>query len=206
MSKEKYKNQSVWMSYILRHGAIKEGFNIDKHGWVKVDELIARGQGFSHDVILEIVESDSKGRYSLSGDGQSIRANQGHSMDVDVGLKKAIPPVVLYHGTSMKAASEIKKKGIQKMSRQHVHLSADVTTASTVGRRHGLPVIFSVDCKAMLADGIDFYRSENGVWLVDFVDQKYFLASFVDDSHLGPIEPGATTFYQRPEDIRNINT
>jgi putative RNA 2'-phosphotransferase len=182
--KEKYKKESVWMSYILRHGAIKEGVAIDKNGWVEINDLITNGidaAGFPNmtkTVILEIVATDSKGRYALSPNQERIRANQGHSLDVDVQLKKAVPPVELYHGTSAKSLSLIGKQGLQKMSRTHVHLSSDVTTAANVGSRHGVPVVITIDSKTMFADGIEFFQSENGVWLVDQVDSKYF--KFID--------------------------
>jgi len=178
--KELYKKESVWMSYILRHGAKKEGVEITHDGWVLIEDLIAKAaeQGYklNTDIIREIVRTDSKQRYAVSSApafGKFIRANQGHSLEVDVQLERKIPPVVLYHGTSMKVLDEIKKHGIQKMSRQHVHLSEEFQTAADVGRRHGHPVVLAINCKAMVADGIEFFKSANGVWLTDFVDPKY---------------------------------
>lgn len=175
--KELYKKESVWLSYILRHGAEKEGVPMDKAGWVKCDDLIdaakKAGRQLDAQMIYNIWHTDNKQRYAFNNDTLSIRANQGHSLKVDVGLKKAVPPIELYHGTSMDVTLPIKKKGIQKMTRQYVHLSEQLQTAFEVGSRHGAPAVFTIDCKAMLADGIDFFKSENGVWLVDEVHPKY---------------------------------
>jgi len=151
---------------------------MDKQGWVKCDDLIEAATKAGYELTLykitEIVTMDSKGRYTLDKKTSKIRATQGHSLDVDVGLQKKIPPVELFHGTSMEVIEGIKKHGIQKMTRQYVHLSEEIETAFVVGRRHGHPVIITIDCKAMVAGGINFYQSENKVWLVDFIDPKYF--------------------------------
>ena len=118
------------------------------------------------------METDEKGRYTI--DRGSIRANQGHSIDsVKIPFVKAVPPVILYHGTDTVAFSKVKKTGIKRMKRHHVHLTDDITTASSVGLRHGSEVILAIDAARMLADGIAFYKSSNGVWLTDFVDAKY---------------------------------
>lgn len=173
-----YTNESKCVSYLLRHGATKEKLPMTKSGYVLVTDLISKcaeqKYPITEDILKQIVAEDSKGRYSFSEDGLSIRANQGHSIDIDLGLKATIPPVELFHGTSMDNIDGIKKSGIIKMSRQHVHLSADIKTAFVVGRRHGKPAIILVDCKKMVADGIKFYQSENGVWLTDEVEPKYF--------------------------------
>lgn len=171
-------NKSKYMSYILRHGAEKEGVPIDKEGWVNVDTLIAKvndgKESLTVDIIKQIVAEDKKGRYSFNVDGTKIRANQGHSLDtIDIKYKKEVPPVELYHGTAKKNEADIRKKGILKMNRTHVHLSDDIFTATSVGGRHGKPVVLVLDTKKMLADGIEFFKSENGVWLVDHVDPKY---------------------------------
>lgn len=175
----KYTKESVFISYVLRHSAIKLGIPITNSGYITLLDLIStannHGYTLTDDIISVIVKSDNKGRYSYSSDGLSLRANQGHSMKIDVGLKKMIPPTVLYHGTSERYVSAIKKSGISKMKRTHVHMSTNIETATSVGGRHGIPVIITIDCKAMVASGIPFFISENGVWLTDHIDPKYCL-------------------------------
>ena len=112
-------------------------------------------------------------RYSFNENKSKIRANQGHSINVDVELKPKEPPKILYHGTATRFSDSIKKQGLIPKGRLHVHLSRDVETAITVGKRHGKPIIFQVDCEAMLSDGYTFYLSENNVWLTDNVPCRY---------------------------------
>lgn len=174
-----YTKESKCISYLLRHAATKiPDFEITSEGWVDVDHLLEHcaKQKFpiTEEILKQIVAEDEKGRYAFSEGGSKIRANQGHSIDVDLKLPKKIPPVTLYHGTSVKALEGIKKTGIQRMKRQHVHLTDDVNTASSVGMRHGSEVIITINTRDMVKDKIDFFQSENGVWLVNFVDIKYF--------------------------------
>lgn len=180
---EKHKNASVWMSYILRHGAVKEGVQMDSAGWVKIEDLVVAAEKASTtltaSMIIDICHTDKKQRYDLFQDFKKdaalyIRANQGHSLNVDLGLTKETPPRELFHGTALEKANEITAQGIKKMARTHVHLSAELLTALEVGSRHGEPMAITINCKAMVADGIEFFKSKNGVWLVDFVDPKYF--------------------------------
>ena len=124
-------------------------------------------------MLEEIVATDDKGRYSFNEDKTLIRANQGHSVQVDVGLKKISPPSVLYHGTGEKYISSIEEIGLIPKTRLYVHLSSDYDTAVKVGSRHGSPVVYTVDTESMLKDGYTFYVSENGVFLVDAVPSKY---------------------------------
>ena len=169
-------NLSKYLSLILRHKPETIGISLDKHGWADVDELIAgisKTKDFNMEILEEIVRIDEKQRYSFNADKTKIRANQGHSIDVDVELEEKIPPEVLYHGTATRFIESIKKNGINKQSRLYVHLSKDIDTAFMVGKRHGRPAIFVVDTKAMVADGYKFYLSENGVWLTDVVPNKY---------------------------------
>lgn len=165
------------LAFLLRHDneALQNGL-IDKHGWRQVSEL-CKEHGFTNKLIKDIVETNNKQRYELSLDNRKIRAVQGHSIDVDVELEEAVPPSRLYHGTTSETFySHIVKYGLQKMSRQHVHLSADKETATNVGKRHGKDVyIIEIDSEAMHNDGIKFFLSKNGVWLTDNVQPKYFL-------------------------------
>lgn len=172
-----YEQQSKALSFILRHGAVKMKLQISKTGYVKCETIVAelqkRWPSFTQSDLEAIVKEDEKGRYNI--DRGSVRANQGHSMDcVKIPFKKAVPPVVLYHGTDAGALQEILKTGIKRMKRHHVHLTDDPTTASSVGMRHGSQVIIRIDTRGMLRDGVQFLQSDNGVWLVDFVDPKYF--------------------------------
>lgn len=167
------KDKSKFLSLVLRHKPEKLGLHMDGNGWVEVSEIVEKS-----DITLEelksIVADNDKKRFSFSDDETKIRANQGHSIDVDLQLKAAIPPFVLYHGTGEKSIDVIFKDGIKKMNRQHVHLSIDMETAIKVGSRHGKHRVIEVRARAMHTDGIKFYLSENGVWLTDYVDIKYF--------------------------------
>lgn len=172
-----YDQQSKALSFILRHGAEKMKIQISKTGYVKCETIIAelqkRWPNFTQSDLEKIVKEDEKGRYTI--DRGSIRANQGHSMEsIKIPFRKAVPPVTLYHGTNDKGLEGMLKTGIQKMRRHHVHLADDFETAANVGMRKGSEVIVCVDTRQMLADGIEFLQSDNGVWLVDFVDPKYF--------------------------------
>lgn len=173
-----YTNESKCISYLLRHAAVKEKLAMDKHGYVLVADLIAKclekEVTLTEDILSEIVASDSKGRYSYNDTKDKIRANQGHSIEVDLQLKKKIPPVILYHGTSSSALEGIKKTGIQRMKRHHVHLTDDIETATSVGMRHGSEVIIVIDTRDMVKNKIEFFQSENGVWLTNFVSIEYF--------------------------------
>lgn len=166
--------QSKYLSYVLRHRPDVAGILLDKEGWTDIGLLLEK-TAISHENLLIIVETDAKQRYSISPDGTKIRANQGHSTaEVKMTFKKATPPVVLYHGTTADAWQRIQKDGLRPMKRHHVHLTDDIDTADSVGgRRHKEAYILNIDAKQMLADGITFYMSDNGVWLVDFVDPKY---------------------------------
>ncbi len=164
------------MSFLLRHGAVREGVPIDEQGWVLVADLLAwlnRGGNRRVDAaaIARVVETNDKQRFELAGD--KIRAVQGHSIAVDPGLQSAIPPAVLYHGTATRSVESILSKGLLKMSRQQVHLSTTADAALLVGKRHGQPAVFHIDAEAMARDGFTFYLSKNGVWLVDHVPSTY---------------------------------
>lgn len=169
-----------FLSLVLRHDPGAAGIVLDEHGWADVEELIRgvrrTGRRIDRETLERIVRENSKQRYAFSDDHTRIRANQGHSIQVDVELKQAQPPRYLYHGTASRFFPAIREEGIRKMSRQYVHLSGDYDTALAVGRRHGSPVVLTVDAQAMAADGIVFYRAENGVWLCEQVEPKYFVS------------------------------
>ena len=170
------KSTSKYISLILRHKPEVIDISLDEHGWAVVDDLIA-GVSKTHPLDMEslerIVAEDEKQRYSFNEDKTLIRANQGHSIPVDVELPEVTPPAVLYHGTGLKYKESIDKQGLIPKSRLYVHLSGDVDTARKVGQRHGKPVIYTVDAAAMHADGYTFYRSVNGVWLTKEVPSRY---------------------------------
>jgi putative RNA 2'-phosphotransferase len=168
---------SKYLSKYLRHEPESLGLTLAPGGWVDVDELLAACERNKFPVsraeLDEVVRTSDKQRFSFDPSGARIRANQGHSTEVDLQLEPATPPDVLYHGTAEKTVPLIEAAGLLKMSRHHVHLSPDVPTALKVGSRHGRPVVFAVDAEGMARDGHTFYRSENGVWLVDAVPPRY---------------------------------
>ena len=168
---------SRYISYVLRHNPQDINKELRKDGYMLVKDLLEGMNNKKYDITLEdldrIVKEDNKQRYSYSSDKLMIRANQGHSINVDVDLKEIIPPNILYHGTCTRVKDIILKQGIKKMNRQYVHLSKDIETATKVGKRHGELLIFKIDCDRMVKDGIKFYISENGVYLTDYVDKKY---------------------------------
>ena len=166
-----------FISLILRHKPETIGIALDGHGWAKVDELIAgvrQSRPFTMADLEEIVRTDGKQRFSFNGDKTLIRANQGHSITVDVELEELVPPEVLYHGTGEKYVSSIETQGILPKTRLYVHLSADCETAGKVGSRHGKPVVFRISSGKMASNGFRFYRSVNGIWLTKEVPVGYF--------------------------------
>lgn len=172
------KDLGKFLALILRHKPEKIGITLDEYGYANVDELIAginkQGKNVTKQEIVEIVKKDNKGRYSW-GEGGKIRANQGHSIKVNLELQKKVPNHPLYHGTPEKFVQIILKEGLKPMSRHHVHLSASIDTAIDVARRRGKEVIFEIDYKQMLEDGHYFYLSKNNVWLTDKVPPKYLI-------------------------------
>lgn len=177
MIEQHKKKTSKFLSYILRHHPELINLNLDENGWANVDELITKStndsQGFTFEELDEIVETNDKKRFIFNGDKTRIRANQGHSIDINLALIPQQPPEFLYHGTAQSNIDSILEKGIEKRNRQHVHLSQDIETATKVGMRHGKPIILTINTEKMFDDGIEFYLSENNVWLTDFVDIKY---------------------------------
>lgn len=168
---------SKYLSKHLRHQPERIGIKLAPGGWVVVDELLEACKKFSFPInrheLEEVVANNDKKRFSFNETSTLIRANQGHSVEIDLQLEQTKPPEVLYHGTGHGAVEAILRKGICKMSRHHVHLSQDIATAKTVGARHGRPIVFAVDSAAMNEAGYAFYCSENKVWLVDNVPPEY---------------------------------
>jgi putative RNA 2'-phosphotransferase len=168
---------SKYLSKHLRHQPEKIGIKLAAGGWVDVDQLLnacaANKFLITRQELEEVVATNDKNRFAFDATGTRIRANQGHSVEVDLQLESVVPPNVLYHGTGEKSVESIIQTGLVKMSRHHVHLSQDLATAKTVGARHGKPVIFAVDAEGMHQAGYKFYCSDNGVWLVDAVPPEY---------------------------------
>lgn len=172
---------SKFLSYVLRHKPEEIGLQLDREGWADIQDLIElankSGNALTEALIHKVVETSDKKRFSISCGGDFIRANQGHSVQVDLGLSSIEPPEFLFHGTAARFVSSIIESGLSKGSRHHVHLSEDTNTAISVGSRYGEPVILVVDSATMFRDGLEFYRSENGVWLTDSVPTKYISGS-----------------------------
>ncbi len=171
--KTNIKRVSKLMSLILRHQPDVIGVKLDENGWLGVDELIQginrKGINFDFEQLQVVVDQNDKKRFTFNDDQTKIRANQGHSVKVDVELKASTPPDVLFHGTVERFMDSIREMGLIPKSRLHVHLSADLETAQKVGGRRGKPVILKIDTKSMVENGHVFYRSKNGVWLTDQV-------------------------------------
>ena len=174
----KLKKTSKFISLILRHKPDAIDITLDEHGWADVQELIdginrSGGHELDMDMLEEIVRTDEKQRYSFNEDHTLIRANQGHSIPVDVELEEKIPPDILWHGTGEKYVASIDELGLIPKGRLYVHLSSDKETAEKVGSRHGKPVIYEIDCRRMIEDGYHFFLSANHVWLTKEVPVRY---------------------------------
>ena len=170
---------SKLLSLVLRHDPSVLSLTIDENGWINVSDLIkavkSKYPDFNKEVLDTVVETNDKKRFAFNDAKTKIRANQGHSIEVDLNLSPEMPPEILYHGTSSKSLDAIyASKGLLKMSRQHVHLSSNIETAERVGKRHGGNlIVFAIQAGKMAQDGKIFYKSENGVWLTDFVPTEY---------------------------------
>lgn len=168
---------SKFLALVLRHHPERIGITLDEAGWTDVDALLAaaaaHGVPMTRDELREVVAASDKQRFALSADGARIRANQGHSVEVDLRLPPREPPARLYHGTIRAALAGIRARGLVRGARHHVHLSPDVETATRVGGRRGAPVILTIRAAEMHAAGLAFYCSENGVWLTDHVPAEF---------------------------------
>ena len=170
---------SKFLSLVLRHQPEKIGIALDSHGWVPVSELLKACQEHGLPLTMEelraVVKTNDKKRFSLSQDGLFIRANQGHSVKIELGYESVVPPPVLYHGTAERFLSSIKRHGLTKGKRHHVHLSETTETAKAVGQRYGKPVVLKIASAQMHKEGHVFFRSANGVWLTEHVPAKYIM-------------------------------
>lgn len=170
---------SKFLALVLRHKPDAACIALDNAGWANVDAMLAgmkkAGTTLTREQLDEIVRSDNKGRYVFSEDGNYIRAAQGHSVKVDLGFTPVVPPETLLHGTVDKFLESIRATGLEKRSRQHVHLSTELSTATNVAERRGSAVILKVRSGDMHRDGYHFFQSENGVWLTDHVPVKYIV-------------------------------
>jgi len=177
IEKKRATSISKYLSLVLRHDPAAAGVTLDAEGWVGVDELLAgaarHGFSFTRAELEEVVQTNEKQRFAFSVDSQRIRASQGHSVSVELGLTPETPPEVLYHGTVDRFLSSIMDQGLDKRSRQYVHLSPDVETATRVGSRRGQPVILKIAAANMHSDGFCFFCSANGVWLTERVPPQY---------------------------------
>ena len=169
--------ESKFLSRVLRHEPELAGLSLGPGGWVPVDDLLRGMAEAGHEMqaedLRQLVADSDKKRFTLSEDGQLIRAAQGHSVPVDLGLAPVKPPPLLFHGTAQDKLDAIFAEGLKPGQRQHVHLSPDHETAIKVGRRHGKPVVLRVETGRMTAAGGTFWRADNGVWLTDFVAPAY---------------------------------
>lgn len=179
MAKDETVKASKFLSLVLRHEPGLIGISLDSAGWVAVEELLracrAHGRGLSLEELRAVVGGNDKRRFSFSEDGSRIRANQGHSVPVELGYESAEPPEILYHGTVERFLPSIMEEGLTRRGRHHVHLSADVETASKVGGRRGRPVVLKVESGRMHGDGHEFFLSANGVWLTERVPPRYIV-------------------------------
>ena len=176
-SEKQVVTTSKFLSLVLRHKPQVIGLDLDSNGWANVVDLIRKASQAKHTLSLEllqyVVQTNDKKRFSFNDDGTQIRANQGHSVDVDLGLTAIDPPPILFHGTAERFISSILATGLQKRQRHHVHLSENKDTAIQVGRRYGVPVLLAVDARQMAQDGVPFYQADNQVWLTDEVPSRY---------------------------------
>ncbi len=178
MNEKEIKRISKFLSLLLRHQPETIGLNLDQNGWADVEELIHKSKKrrmyFSSSDLEKVVEENDKQRFSFNQDKSKIRANQGHSIkNINLEFEAIEPPENLYHGTVEKFLESINTSGLQKISRQHVHLSEDLITATKVGRRRGKPIILVINSGLMFREGYEFYKSKNGVWLTDKVPSKF---------------------------------
>lgn len=177
MNEKETKHISKTLSLILRHQPELAKLTLQTGGWVNIDDLLSGMAGMNkpitRDQLAYVVSNNDKKRFTISEDGTRIRAAQGHSVRIESDLLPVDPPIYLFHGTAEKNLAAILREGLKPMSRMHVHLSADISTARKVGARHGKPVILELDTKAMAENGQSFYQADNGVWLTGPVSPDY---------------------------------
>ena len=180
---------SRFLSLVLRHQPDLIGIQLDENGWTDIDALLERsnrhGISIDKEILNQIVATNSKKRFAVNENLDKIRASQGHSVIIELGYKSQQPPDILFHGTSEGSVRSIFETGIEKRSRQHVHLSNDMETAVLVGRRHGKPYVFKVSAGKMHNDNFEFYLSDNNVWLTEHVPPIYLIT-------IHPVNPSLT--------------
>jgi putative RNA 2'-phosphotransferase len=168
---------SKFLSLVLRHEPEAIGLTLDANGWADIEELMrlanAKGKRLTRELIEQVVADNDKQRFIISDDGKRMRANQGHSVNIDLALEPQVPPDILYHGTATRFVESVRQQGLSHRERQHVHLSLERATALNVGTRHGKPIILEVAAKRMHEAGFVFYISANDVWLTDNVPASY---------------------------------
>lgn len=168
---------SKFLSLVLRHQPKTAGIVLDSAGWTKVHDLLAgcarAGLHLSPAQLQHIVDTNEKKRFEFSADGTNIRASQGHSVEVELEYSPQVPPEWLYHGTATRFLDAIRASGLRKMSRHHVHLSAETAVTLQVGARHGKPALLRIRAAEMHHAGWAFFRSTNGVWLVEAVPVEF---------------------------------
>lgn len=168
---------SKFLSLVLRHKPEEIGIVLDSNGWASINEIISKTNEYNldFDKIKEVVETNDKNRFTISNDQSKIRANQGHSISVDLDLKEKEPPEILYHGTATRFIESIRKQGLCAQERNHLHLSDNIKTAMEVGQRYGKPIILKIHAHEMYIEGAKFYLSENDVWLTKNVPIKFIV-------------------------------
>ena len=170
---------SKFLSLVLRHRPQSIGVELDPEGWVAIETLLERaaehGRRIERADFDRVVAENDKQRFAISEDGRFVRARQGHSVEVDLGLEATAPPELLYHGTVERFLTSIRHQGLRKKKRAHVHLSASEAVARQVGGRRGEAIILKVEAARMASEGFEFFLSENGVWLVDHVPRAFIL-------------------------------
>ena len=177
MNEKEVRRKSKFLSLVLRHQPDKIGISLDESGWIDVDVLLAamkrHGKTMSRDTLEMVVETNDKQRFSFDETGTRIRANQGHSVKIELGYQAAVPPEILFHGTPRQSVDSIAREGLKKMQRHHVHLHVDEETSITVGRRRGTPVLLKVRSLEMHQAGCEFFVTPNQVWLTESVPAEY---------------------------------
>lgn len=177
MTPKQHVSTSKFLSLVLRHAPEKIGLTLDSAGWVSVDTLLVamarHGTALDRESLDEIIRTSDKQRFALSPDGQQIRANQGHSVEVELEHAPAIPPGLLYHGTAAQFVDSIRRQGLLKGQRHHVHLSAETETTLRVGARRGRPILLTIRAGDMYRAGHEFFLTPNQVWLADRVPPEF---------------------------------
>ena len=177
MKEQETRRISKFMSLVLRHQPERAGLELDDAGWTCVSDLLAAMQRTKHKIDREqlekVVAENDKQRFEFSEDGQRIRARQGHSVTVDLGYPEATPPEILHHGTPTQFLDPIRREGLTKQKRHHVHLHQDGELAASVGQRRGKPVVLTIEAARMADAGYKFFVSENDVWLTDHVPPEF---------------------------------